>query len=49
MKYGDFLWRRRLWALPERRTELRGAIYLTDDATEIQIALFYLWNQSRPL
>ena len=25
--------------------ELRTAIYLTDDATEIQIALFYHWFQ----
>jgi hypothetical protein len=24
---------------------LRTAIYLTDDRTEIQIALFYRWNQ----
>jgi hypothetical protein len=35
--------------IPQRRPTmnpaLRTAIYLTDDRTEIQIALFYRWNQ----
>ena len=28
---------------------LRTAIYLTDDLTELQITLFYRWNQWRLL